>query len=75
MNNVTVTVKQKLTIPNGVKVITNDGNFLTLAKKKSGGIYLLFTGESHRVEGIDLLDENNWTEYTRAELLSILKIK
>lgn len=60
-----------VSVPNGTKIIRNDGEFITLMRKLRGGNVLLFTSDSESINSIDLNNESNWNEFTKDEMIKI----
>lgn len=74
MPKLKVTTSRSHEIPSGTKIIRNDDDFVTLAKKRPNGVIMFFTSESDGIDSIDLLNDSNWIEITQDEILEIVRV-
>lgn len=72
---VTIKTSKSITIPKGCHVITNDGDFFTVAKKRGDNVIAFITEQANNVDSIDFGDADRWIELTRAEIKRLNSIK
>lgn len=63
----------EINIPKGTKIITNDGQWLTLAKRVNTVNIDILTIPVDEINSVDFNDDNRWTEFRPEELRKILK--
>jgi hypothetical protein len=73
--NLEVTTKSNYLIPKDATVARNDGVFVTLARKSGTSNVEVFTCHVEDLYNDNILDDNNWIEYTREEIDIISKLK
>ncbi len=74
MANLKIQTTLDISVPNGVKIISN-GDWITLAKKEvRRGTVSVFTCLKSEIVNIDLNEPKNWTSLSKDELAKISKM-
>lgn len=73
MNKTKVKITVDIKLPHSTKVITNDGDWFTVARLRNDNIIMVLTVESKNAANTDFFDDSNYMEFRKDEIRDIAK--